>query len=85
LKTNSASKTASHITRITRQKLVSDRLADTSRREAPRHALQTSLVFPYRLAAHPMPPGATPVVSLLLVFRTLEQVLKNPKHSTYNP
>ena len=40
---------------------------------------------PSRQAAHPKPLGATSVTSLLLVFGTLKQVLKNPKHYTYNP
>jgi len=35
---------------------------------ARRHAFQASLVFPYRLAAHLTLPGATKVMSLLLVF-----------------
>jgi len=40
---------------------------------------------PSRQAAHPKSLGATPVASLLLVFGTLKQVRKNPKHYTYNP
>jgi len=40
---------------------------------------------PSRQRAHLKPLGATPVASLLLVFGTLKQVPKNPKHYKYNP
>jgi len=33
-----------------------------------RHTFQASLVFPYHLATHPKPLGATPVASLFIII-----------------